>query len=497
MPPDGRDRRGAQRPRYRDHAPLRGGQPRSAAARPRSAGAAARRAPTGFVRFDTLVTGDEIDHVVFDLDAKAAVTKNRPPFSVELDLGPSARPQPARQALDAAGQVVARGRDPVLNVGPHRFAVRLVEPEAGRTYKHEPDAPRRQVEVPEGERARAGRVLPQRRPGGDALPAALQRSRSCCPEPGAHLRARRRLPRRRQLRPRTWCSINAPDTTERVDVQFVELYTSVVDGRGRPVEGLAKDDFKVLEDGVAQQVRRFERVRDLPVYAGILLDTSASMGETASSTRRCAAALRFFQKVITPKDRAAVITFSDQPTLAVSFTNEETVLWPAASPGSPPAAAPRSTTAWSSPSTTSAASRASGRSSCSPTARTRGAATPIPRPWSTPGAAGVAIYTIGLDLSSRETDVRLKLSRLADETGGALLLHREGKRARARSTTPSRRSCGRSTCSPTSPRTTAAPTSSDRRGEGRSAAVVGAHAGRLLSLSPRRRPRRQTGASGG
>ena len=30
----------------------------------------------------------------------------------------------------------------------------------------------------------------------------------------------------------------------------------------------------------------------------------------------------------------------------------------------------------------------------------------------------MALYTVGLDLSSQEADVRLKLSRLADETGG-------------------------------------------------------------------------------
>ncbi len=30
----------------------------------------------------------------------------------------------------------------------------------------------------------------------------------------------------------------------------------------------------------------------------------------------------------------------------------------------------------------------------------------------------MALYTVGIGLSSRESDVRLKLSRLADETGG-------------------------------------------------------------------------------
>ena len=70
-----------------------------------------------------------------------------------------------------------------------------------------------------------------------------------------------------------------------MNVDFVELYTTVVDRRGRPVDGLEQKDFTVLEDGAPQTVRRFERVKDLPIYAGILLDTSASMAER-SSTRR-------------------------------------------------------------------------------------------------------------------------------------------------------------------------------------------------------------------
>ena len=73
--------------------------------------------------------------------------------------------------------------------------------------------------------------------------------------------------------------INAPDYGEEVDVDFVELFTTVVDRKGKAVEGLTEKDFTVLEDGVQQQVRRFELVRDLPIYAGIMIDTSASMGE--------------------------------------------------------------------------------------------------------------------------------------------------------------------------------------------------------------------------
>ncbi|MES1211413.1 MAG: VWA domain-containing protein, partial [Acidobacteriota bacterium] len=123
--------------------------------------------------------------------------------------------------------------------------------------------------------------------------------------------------------------VNVPgDFADQVDVQLIELFTSVVDGRGRPVEGLTRDDFKVYEDGVEQEVRRFELVKDVPIYAGVVLDTSGSMGDQGGHKLDAAVrgALDFFEHVITPKDRAAVITFADQPTLAVRFTNQQEVL---------------------------------------------------------------------------------------------------------------------------------------------------------------------------
>jgi Ca-activated chloride channel family protein len=213
--------------------------------------------------------------------------------------------------------------------------------------------------------------------------------------------------------------INAPEFSKQVDVQFVELYTSVVDGRGRPVDGLAQSDFTVLEDGTPQQVRRFELVRDVPIYAGILLDTSASMGEGEGEKIEEAVrgALRFFQKVVTPRDRAAVITFSDQPNLAVRFTNQEDVL----AGGLAGLTATGNTALYDSliyalyyfggvKGKRAIIILSDGKDEGS--RHTYNDALEYAR------RSGVALYTVGIDLSTAEADVRLKLSRLADETGG-------------------------------------------------------------------------------
>jgi Ca-activated chloride channel family protein len=94
----------------------------------------------------------------------------------------------------------------------------------------------------------------------------------------------------------------------------------VLDKQGRPVDDLAETDFTVVEDGVPQAIVRFERVRDLPIKAGVLLDVSASMEGRLEQAQQ--AALSFFTETIGPRDRAALITFNDRPQLVVKLTNE-------------------------------------------------------------------------------------------------------------------------------------------------------------------------------
>jgi VWFA-related protein len=118
--------------------------------------------------------------------------------------------------------------------------------------------------------------------------------------------------------------VNVPDRFEEVDVHTVELFTTAVDRRGRPVEGLAREDFRVREEGVEQEVRRFEQVDGLSIYAGVMLDTSTSMA--AALPEALAAASRFFDTVLRPRDRAAVVLFNDRPELAVRFTGNPEVL---------------------------------------------------------------------------------------------------------------------------------------------------------------------------
>jgi VWFA-related protein len=282
---------------------------------------------TGMQRFDTLTTGrpSDIEKVTFALDGKPVLTKKAPPYSVELDLGNVPRTRTLSvTAYDAAGAEVA-SHELLINSSGHRFRVRLAEPRKGKHYESSLLA-RAEVEVPEGETVEKvelylneTRIATMYQPPyvhSVVLPA-LPENR----EPIAYVRAVAYLPDGNTAEHLVF--VNAPEYLEQVDVDLVELYTTVLDRQGRPVSdtaGLEEKDFTVTEDGARQKIVRFERVTDLPIHAAVAIDISASMEKSLESAQ--AAALQFLQGTVRPKDRAAVITFNDHPTLAVKFTRD-------------------------------------------------------------------------------------------------------------------------------------------------------------------------------
>jgi len=277
---------------------------------------------TGFLRVDSLVSGDEIEKVRFLLDDHHILTRNRPPFDVEIDLGDFPDLHTLRaEALGTDGEELATD-EILINSGGYRFDVRLVEPRRGKRYDNSLRA-RVEVEVPEGRTLdRIELFLNERRV------ATLYQEPFVQPvvlpegEEIAYVRAVAYLPDGNSTEDLVF--INAPDYLEEIEVQFVELFTTVLDRQGRPVEGLEKQDFTVREDGVEQEIARFDRVENLPIHVGILIDNSASMTGTLDEVRKTA--LHFFEQAITPKDRAAVITFNNFPHLAVELTNDRTAL---------------------------------------------------------------------------------------------------------------------------------------------------------------------------
>src|SRR5262249_15713728 len=73
--------------------------------------------------------------------------------------------------------------------------------------------------------------------------------------------------------------VNAPAYVSEVQVDAVELYTTVTE-HGRPMGGLTATNFQIFEDGVIQKIESFEYVKNVPLTVGVMIDTSASMLES-------------------------------------------------------------------------------------------------------------------------------------------------------------------------------------------------------------------------
>src|SRR4051794_35464382 len=70
----------------------------------------------------------------------------------------------------------------------------------------------------------------------------------------------------------------------RVDTSLVLVPVLVTDPGDRPVTGLDKDDFKVYDNNVEQQISHFF-LEDAPVSVALVFDTSASMGRKLRTSR--------------------------------------------------------------------------------------------------------------------------------------------------------------------------------------------------------------------
>jgi Ca-activated chloride channel homolog len=101
-----------------------------------------------------------------------------------------------------------------------------------------------------------------------------------------------------------------PDFVIHSEVRLVLLDVSVKDAGGGRIEGLAKDNFDVFENGARQPITVFANV-DLPVTVGILVDESRSM--TPMRSHVLSAAENFIAES-NRQDEIFVLNFNDTVT---------------------------------------------------------------------------------------------------------------------------------------------------------------------------------------
>lgn len=108
--------------------------------------------------------------------------------------------------------------------------------------------------------------------------------------------------------------------TFKVNVKLVNVFTTVTDANGAPIGGLDKQDFKVYEDGVEQNIAVFARESALPL--SIVLGIDASLSTRKDLPLEIESARRFSRAILRPQDGLSVMQFSEIVKEVVPFTSD-------------------------------------------------------------------------------------------------------------------------------------------------------------------------------
>jgi VWFA-related protein len=275
--------------------------------------------PVGLLRIECEVK-EPVKRVEFYLEDKKILVKNRPPYTVELDLGKI----PKRQTLkalgfDAQGNFVDADAW-AINEKDARLAVRILELPK---QKSSGDT----VEL---------KVALQSIAGGAAKKLQLWLDDTMLKEwtePPFTVTVPVAQIQKATLMRATATDAEGKEFTDlkilkgesrfmsKVEVNLVELPVSVLDSDGRLVKDLPRDDFTVLEDSVKQDLSSFEFAESLPLSLGIVIDGSGSMKEAMPLVHQ--AASEFAQKLVSKeKDQGFVIEFRERPALLASLTHK-------------------------------------------------------------------------------------------------------------------------------------------------------------------------------
>ena len=107
-----------------------------------------------------------------------------------------------------------------------------------------------------------------------------------------------------------------PKGNIRVDTTLVLIPVTVTDPLNRFVTGLEKENFRLFEDKIEQQIAQFSS-EDAPLSVGIVFDCSGSMGTKLEKSRQAVA--QFF-KTANPEDEFFLVEFNDRADLVIKFT---------------------------------------------------------------------------------------------------------------------------------------------------------------------------------
>jgi Ca-activated chloride channel family protein len=110
------------------------------------------------------------------------------------------------------------------------------------------------------------------------------------------------------------------ESTYRVNVRLVNVFTTVTDSRGAPVANLTKDDFQLLEDGTPQTIKVFEKESAIPLSIALAIDTSPST--LRDFKLETSSARRFVHSILRNEDRLSVFQVTENIDQLTHFTSD-------------------------------------------------------------------------------------------------------------------------------------------------------------------------------
>lgn len=112
------------------------------------------------------------------------------------------------------------------------------------------------------------------------------------------------------------------DEVVRVNTALVTIPVSIMDRDGRFISGLQKEDFRILEDNVEQQVAYFASV-EVPFTVALVIDTSGSTRFKLDDIQNAAIA---FLDQLGPNDKVLVLSFDDDVRVHSEATSDRRAL---------------------------------------------------------------------------------------------------------------------------------------------------------------------------
>ncbi len=113
----------------------------------------------------------------------------------------------------------------------------------------------------------------------------------------------------------------------KIRVEVVNVPVTVLNKRGMRVIDLTKDDFQVFEDGVAQNIRYFNRETQQPMRIGLILDTSNSSRRQLPFEKDAASEFAYTMlRTGSSKNQIFLQTFDATSSINQDFTSDADLL---------------------------------------------------------------------------------------------------------------------------------------------------------------------------